>query len=92
MLLLNLSIGKFVPALSYRIHMENRNSPEIRIKLKGMAIGNGYSDPINMLNYGDHLYNIGLLDENERRHFRRVQKKARGLMLLNQCAESTKVS
>ncbi|CAG7824387.1 unnamed protein product, partial [Allacma fusca] len=54
--------GKYVPALAHKIHHENRNTPAIKINMKGLAIGSGYTDPISLLDYGSYLYNIGLLD------------------------------
>ena len=38
-----------------------------------MAIGDGLCDPINMIDYGDFLFNIGLLDELDRNYFNLVQ-------------------
>lgn len=53
--------GKYVPALSKTIKDMNINAQQ-KINLKGLAIGNGYTDPVNQLNYGDYLYQIGLID------------------------------
>ncbi|XP_050097856.1 vitellogenic carboxypeptidase-like [Anopheles aquasalis] len=64
--------GKYVPALGYTIHRKNTDPatpPARRINLAGMAIGNGYSDPINQLNYGDYLYQLGLIDANALERF-----------------------
>jgi vitellogenic carboxypeptidase-like protein len=36
--------GKYVPAISYKIHMENPTA-KLKINFKGMAIGDGLSDP-----------------------------------------------
>ena len=38
-----------------------------------MAIGNGFSDPIHMLNYADYLYQIGLIDINAKKIFEEEQ-------------------
>jgi vitellogenic carboxypeptidase-like protein len=38
--------------------------------LTGMAIGNGYTDPEHMLNYGDYLYQVGLIDAPTRNFFK----------------------
>ena len=38
----------------------------IHIFVVGVAIGNGWVDPENMLDYGDLLYNIGMADAEER--------------------------
>ena len=36
--------GKYVPAISYKIHVENPTA-KVKINLKGMAIGDGLCDP-----------------------------------------------
>ncbi|RWS25515.1 putative serine carboxypeptidase CPVL-like protein [Leptotrombidium deliense] len=51
--------GKFIPAISYKLHIENNSN----INFKGMAIGNGLCDPINQLDYGSYWYQLGLIDE-----------------------------
>ncbi|KAJ9584276.1 hypothetical protein L9F63_021398, partial [Diploptera punctata] len=58
--------GKYVPALSYTIHTKNKDAKQ-KINFKGMAIGNGFSDPEHMLNYSDYLYQIGLIDINTKK-------------------------
>lgn len=55
--------GKYVPAVSYTIHKNNPTAKQ-RINLKGLSIGNGLSDPVNQLKYGEYLYQIGLIDTN----------------------------
>ncbi|GAU99438.1 hypothetical protein RvY_10443 [Ramazzottius varieornatus] len=57
--------GKYVPALGYTVHMNNQKS-KLKLPFKGVAIGNGWVDPENMLDYGDLLYNIGMADDKER--------------------------
>ena len=37
-----------MPALAYRIHLENQGSPKVKINLKGVAIGDGLVDPVNV--------------------------------------------
>lgn len=60
--------GKYVPAVGYAILQDGfRKEPsqmKPKINLKGLAIGNGFTDPINQLNYGDYLYQLGLIDSN----------------------------
>ncbi|XP_071108881.1 probable serine carboxypeptidase CPVL isoform X1 [Haliotis cracherodii] len=58
--------GKYVPAISYKIHVENPTA-KVKINFKGMAIGDGLSDPETMMPvYGEYLFYLGLLDENQR--------------------------
>ncbi|XP_018027412.1 venom serine carboxypeptidase [Hyalella azteca] len=68
--------GKYVPALSYTIHKHNP-SADVKINFKGMAIGDGLCDPVTMLDYGDFLYDVGLLDEVQRDLFRKKQVEIR---------------
>lgn len=67
--------GKYVPALALEIHNHNMNGGQNKINLKGLAIGNGYCDPVNQLDYGTYLYQHGLIDYNENELFQELQKK-----------------
>ncbi|KAK5644823.1 hypothetical protein RI129_006123 [Pyrocoelia pectoralis] len=57
--------GKYVPAISHTILRQNLD-PKFKINLQGLAIGNGLCDPENQLLYGDYLYQIGLIDINQK--------------------------
>ena len=58
--------GKYIPALGHRIHAD----PSSKIQLSGIAIGDGFSDPITMIPaYSDYLLQTGLLDRNEASYF-----------------------
>lgn len=64
--------GKYVPALAYHIHKAQHKLTEdkaTKIPLTGIAIGNGLSDPVNQLQYGDYFYQLGLIDDNGLRQF-----------------------
>lgn len=67
--------GKYIPALAAKIHEENLKSGKSIINLKGMAIGNGYCDPVNQLDYGNYLYQHGLIDDNQRLIFEKYQRE-----------------
>eukprot|EP00105_Crassostrea_gigas_P027928 XP_011449426.1 PREDICTED: probable serine carboxypeptidase CPVL isoform X1 [Crassostrea gigas] len=68
--------GKYVPAISYKIHMENP-SAKTKINLKGLAIGDGLCDPESMMGqYATFMYSIGLLDEKQRAFFQDMTDKA----------------
>merc|ERR1719244_246699 len=71
--------GKYVPAISYKIHKENQSAKK-QINFKGMAIGDGLCDPVSMLNYGDLLYQIGLVDRDTRDEFHRYQDSIKQLI------------
>ncbi|XP_031350161.1 venom serine carboxypeptidase-like isoform X1 [Photinus pyralis] len=65
--------GKYVPALAYTILKKGNTST---IRLKGLAIGSAYSDPINQFVYSDYLFQIGLIDSKSKRQMREMEEKA----------------
>ncbi|KAI8441867.1 hypothetical protein MSG28_005551 [Choristoneura fumiferana] len=68
--------GKYIPALGMEIHKrKDTYDGGAPINLSGMAIGNGYCDPVNQLDYGNYLYQHGLLDDNQRTTFENLQSK-----------------
>ncbi|RXG73445.1 putative serine carboxypeptidase CPVL [Armadillidium vulgare] len=69
--------GKYVPAITYTIHKNNPTAIK-KMNLKGMAIGDGLCDPISMTDYGDFLYQLGLLDQHGRTYF-----KEQGQLVIN---------
>ncbi|ESO05294.1 hypothetical protein HELRODRAFT_77890, partial [Helobdella robusta] len=60
--------GKYIPTLANKIHTSPKPK---KIYLRGVAIGDGFTDPPVMIHsYADYLYEIGLLDSNQRDFFR----------------------
>uniref|UniRef100_T1DI41 Carboxypeptidase n=1 Tax=Psorophora albipes TaxID=869069 RepID=T1DI41_9DIPT len=57
--------GKFAVALSHTIH----NSPDAKLNLQGLAIGDAFVDPRSQLHHGDFLYQIGLIDHKAKEKF-----------------------
>lgn len=72
--------GKYVPALAYTIHLNN-NVSDVHINLKGIAIGNGLCDPLNMMVYSSYLYQLGLIDDNAKNGIAEKEKEATSLVL-----------
>ncbi|XP_013195146.2 venom serine carboxypeptidase-like [Amyelois transitella] len=64
--------GKYVPALAYTIHKKNPDA-KIKVNLKGLGIGNGFSDPVHQIEYGEYLSQIGLIDFNQKKVFEDYQ-------------------
>jgi len=59
--------GKYVPSIIRRIHEENKSGDNvIKINVAGMGIGNGWMSPYHQIQYGDFLYEVGLLDGKQR--------------------------
>ncbi len=59
-------LGKYIPAITHTIYEENQGDPDIFINLQGFAIGNGATDPVNSFIYAEYMYQIGLIDEQDR--------------------------
>ncbi|CAG2057981.1 unnamed protein product [Timema podura] len=59
--------GKYIPALGYTIYKNNPLS-DLKINLKGngtpigLAIGNGFTDPLTQSRSADLLFSLGLID------------------------------
>ena len=64
----------------------------MRMPLKGLAIGDGLCDPRHQLDYGDFLYQVGLLDEADRDLVQERTELAKLSMELQQWHQATDVS
>lgn len=51
--------GHYIPVLAWKII----NQPDLNVTLAGVAIGDGWTDPINQINYYDsYLWSVGVID------------------------------
>jgi vitellogenic carboxypeptidase-like protein len=59
--------GKYVPATAYHIHLANMEpSTKIKLNLKGILVGDGWTDPVNMVaSYAPLMMQYGIVCENE---------------------------
>lgn len=69
--------GKYVPSAAYAIYSRS-NSADVndQINLKGLAIGNGVTDPVNQILFGDYFYQLGFIDKNALATFNAYQNQA----------------
>ncbi|KAL3269549.1 hypothetical protein HHI36_008614 [Cryptolaemus montrouzieri] len=75
--------GHYIPAISHTILTKNMDLPDdLKINLKGLAIGDGWTDPINQLNYGEYLFQHGIVDSNTRQRMDKQRDKT--IDLINQ--------
>ncbi|KAJ7571660.1 hypothetical protein O6H91_01G170800 [Diphasiastrum complanatum] len=64
--------GHYVPAVTGRIHDNNKKGSGIKINLKGFAIGNGLTQPdIQYEAYADYALEMGIIGEND---YKRLSK------------------
>lgn len=71
--------GKYVPAVAYEVYKTNPTS-EFPINLKGLFIGNGFSDPENMHKYAEHLHRLGILDYRQKQILQKEEERVRILI------------
>lgn len=67
--------GKYIPAISNMIHHRNLESNSTQMPLKGMFIGSGWFDPVNMLGYAEHLHRLGLIDFKQKREMEVIEER-----------------
>nr|CAI5831219.1 unnamed protein product [Callosobruchus analis] len=72
----------YVPALAYTIHKKNCDAKE-KINLKGIAIGNGYTDPIHQTGYAAYVYHLGLVDSKTSNQIDKLEKLNKDTERLN---------
>ncbi|KAF5192056.1 Carboxypeptidase [Thalictrum thalictroides] len=70
--------GKYVPAIGYYIlHQNSRLRLSQQVNLKGVAIGNGLTDPITQVaTHAETAYYIGLINEKQRLQLEEFQNEA----------------
>lgn len=66
--------GKYIPALGHAIYSKRQSTdPWDRINLKGLAIGNGVTDPVHQILFGEYFYQLGFIDSNALAIFNQYQ-------------------
>ncbi|XP_035708084.1 venom serine carboxypeptidase [Folsomia candida] len=82
--------GKYIPSLGVKIHAENIGKKKAdKIRLKGVMIGSGYFDPYTQNEYGDFLYNLGLIDGAQRDIFLQEEATVKDLIEGEEWVEAT---
>ena len=75
--------GKYVPCMAAEILTQNLEGKGIHVPLKGISIGDGFTDPLTVMSeVGMFSYNLGLIDYNERMTIE--QNILKGLMYAQQ--------
>ncbi|KAF6214174.1 hypothetical protein GE061_008913 [Apolygus lucorum] len=64
--------GHYVPALGHAIHQKNPKAA-IKINLAGVAIGDGWIDPVYMMVYDDYLYQHGFIDGKTQQKMKKLE-------------------
>lgn len=82
--------GKYVPTVGAALH-QNADSMRVKINFKGIAYGNGITDPINMLDFGDVVYGFGLIDRNAADYMMSVAHEAVQHIRSGNTAEAFKI-
>ncbi|CAD0203977.1 unnamed protein product [Chrysodeixis includens] len=67
--------GKYIPAFGHYIH--NNQDKSKPINLKGLAIGDGWTDPPTLLHYSEFGLQVGLLDQLQADELHQMEEEAR---------------
>ena len=68
--------GKYIPSIGYKLMLE---SQKFGINFKGVAIGNGLTDPIHMMNTSPLLKSLGLIDKKQEKEIEAMENELREL-------------
>uniref|UniRef100_A0A0K8SFQ8 Carboxypeptidase n=1 Tax=Lygus hesperus TaxID=30085 RepID=A0A0K8SFQ8_LYGHE len=71
--------GKYIPSVGYWIHQMNSNASQ-KINMQGIAIGDGWVDPYNMIDYSSLLYDLDFIDLKTRDQFAKIEKEIKTLI------------
>lgn len=63
--------GHYIPYIADFIHKQNPSAKE-KINLSGLIIGNGWMDSYYQSDYGDFLYSLGLIDEDDTARYKDI--------------------
>jgi len=83
--------GHYVPAISAYIHEQNQktHTAKLLIPLAGMAVGDGWIDPINMVDgYPEMVFNQGLCDDREKAIITEYCRNTTALIKQNRMSEA----
>ncbi|KAI5699013.1 hypothetical protein M8J76_005663 [Diaphorina citri] len=80
-------IGQFGTSLGFNIY-QNNPVTDIKINLKGFALGNDLTDPLYMMLYSKYLYQVGLIDDNGRKLFEYKEKQITDLIFQKKLEEA----
>ena len=83
--------GKYVPAIGYYILNKNPQLPvSQRVNLRGIAIGDGLTDPIiQVATHADSAYYSGLVNERQKGELEQAQREAVELVKIGNWSEAT---
>ncbi|RWS26279.1 putative serine carboxypeptidase CPVL-like protein [Leptotrombidium deliense] len=76
--------GKFAPAIAYRIHVDKSSN----MNFKGIAVGNGLIDPYSTLEHSRFLYELSLIDEQQRQIIEKKENEIKQLIEVNDFEEA----
>ncbi|KAJ6647663.1 putative serine carboxypeptidase CPVL [Pseudolycoriella hygida] len=83
--------GKYVPSVAHKIHRENKKIGPMSdsfVNLKGLIMGNAFTDPLTTINYGSILYDLGLIDYYQLQQFLVQENRAKRFIVREKYVEA----
>lgn len=65
--------GHYIPTIGQKILQENPTA-KVKVNLQALMIGDGWTDPIGQIDYGDYFYQTGLIDYENLADYKKMQK------------------
>lgn len=72
--------GTYAVEIATLIHQHNLNNPEVHINLQGLITDSPYFESYSQSDYGDVLFNAGLINSNSLKLFHEMEQRMRDLI------------
>ena len=73
--------GHYIPSLVSYLIKQNKNSDKLYIDVKGIALGNPWTDPVHQYDVSDYAHGIGLISQGQKNRLKELN---------NQCVDQLK--
>jgi carboxypeptidase C (cathepsin A) len=72
--------GHYIPSLVAYLLEQNKNSDKLYVDVKGIALGNPWTDPINQYDVSDYAHGIGLISQGQKNRLKELNSQCIDLL------------
>ena len=72
--------GHYIPSLVSYLIKQNKNSDKLYVDVKGIALGNPWTDPINQYDVSDYAHGIGLISQGQKNRLKELNNQCVDLL------------